>query len=164
MIIEITVRNCFAFEDEVIFSLKADMRNKKNGANVHKESNFNVLKTAGIYGPNNSGKTCLIKCIRAIKYALLNQKIDLMPNLFSNDPICQLSIKFLSFGKEYFYCFKYDSKKEEYPYEYSQKFKKINTIMKRRFVFLNAILKILSTTVQILMLKRSFNMYHKQIC
>ena len=124
MIIEITARNCFAFEDEVIFSLKADMRNKKNGANVHQESNFNVLKTAGIYGPNNSGKTCLIKCIRAIKYALLNQKIDLMPNLFSNDPICQLSIKFLSLGKEYFYSFKYDSKKEEYPYEYFSEIKK----------------------------------------
>ncbi len=124
MIIEITARNCFAFEDEVIFSLKADMRNKKNGANVHQENNFNVLKTAGIYGPNNSGKTCLIKCIRAIKYALLNQKIDLMPNLFSNDPICQLSIKFLSLGKEYFYSFKYDSKKEEYPYEYFSEIQK----------------------------------------
>jgi len=124
MIIEITARNCFAFEDEVIFSLKADMRNKKNGANVHQENNFNVLKTASIYGPNNSGKTCLIKCIRAIKYALLNQKIDLMPNLFSHDPICQLSIKFLSHAKEYVYCFKYDSKKEEYPYEYFSEIQK----------------------------------------
>ena len=34
--------------------MKADMRNKKFGANVHKENNFNVLKTVGIYGPNNA--------------------------------------------------------------------------------------------------------------
>ena len=38
------------------FPMKADMRNKKFGANVHKENNFNVLKTVGIYGPNNAGK------------------------------------------------------------------------------------------------------------
>ena len=65
MIIEVRAKNCYAFEDDIIFSMKADMRNKKFGANVHKENNFNVLKTIGIYGPNNAGKTCLIKCIRA---------------------------------------------------------------------------------------------------
>lgn len=36
--------NCYAFEDAITFSMKADMRNKKFGANVHKENNFNVLK------------------------------------------------------------------------------------------------------------------------
>lgn len=67
MIIEIRAKNCYAFEDDITFSMKADMRNKKFGANVHQENNFNVLKTVGIYGPNNAGKTCLIKCIRAIR-------------------------------------------------------------------------------------------------
>ena len=67
MIIEVRAKNCYAFEDDITFSMKADMRNKKFGANVHKENNFNVLKTVGIYGPNNAGKTCLIKCIRAIR-------------------------------------------------------------------------------------------------
>ena len=61
MIIEVRAKNCYAFEDKITFSMKADMRNKKFGANVHKENNFNVLKTVGIYGPNNAGKTCLIK-------------------------------------------------------------------------------------------------------
>ena len=67
MIIEVRAKNCYAFEDDITFSMKADMRNKKFGANVHKENNFNVLKTVGIYGPNNASKTCLIKCIRAIR-------------------------------------------------------------------------------------------------
>ena len=70
MIIEVRAKNCYAFEDDITFSMKADMRNKKFGANVHKENNFNVLKTVGIYGPNNAGKTCLIKCIRAIRNVL----------------------------------------------------------------------------------------------
>lgn len=55
MIVEVRAKNCYAFENAITFSMKADMRNKKFGANVHKENNFNVLKTVGIYGPNNAG-------------------------------------------------------------------------------------------------------------
>ena len=29
MIIEVRAKNCYAFEDDIIFSMKADMRNKK---------------------------------------------------------------------------------------------------------------------------------------
>ena len=49
MIVEVRAKNCYAFENAITFSMKADMRNKKFGANVHKESNFNVLKTVGKY-------------------------------------------------------------------------------------------------------------------
>ena len=124
MIIELSVKNCYAFEDTIIFSMKADMRNKKFGANVHKENNFNILKTAGIYGPNNSGKTCLIKCIRAIKEVLLNRKSDLMPNIFTNNNICELGVVFMALGRKFSYKFKYDAVKEEYIYEsFSEVFK-----------------------------------------
>ncbi len=124
MIIELNVKNCYAFEDTIIFSMKADMRNKKFGANVHKENNFNILKTAGIYGPNNSGKTCLIKCIRAIKEVLLNRKSDLMPNIFTNNNTCELGVVFMASGRKFSYKFKYDAVKEEYIYEsFSEVFK-----------------------------------------
>ena len=124
MIIELSVKNCYAFEDTIIFSMKADMRNKKFGANVHKENNFNILKTAGIYGPNNSGKTCLIKCIRAIKEVLLNRKSDLMPNIFTNNNVCELGVVFMASGRKFSYKFKYDAVKEEYIYEsFSEVFK-----------------------------------------
>ena len=124
MIIELSVKNCYAFEDTIIFSMKADMRNKKFGANVHKENNFSILKTAGIYGPNNSGKTCLIKCIRAIKEVLLNRKSDLMPNIFTNNNVCELGVIFMVSGRKFSYKFKYDAVKEEYIYEsFSEVFK-----------------------------------------
>ena len=117
MIIEVRAKNCYAFEDEIAFSMNADMRNKKFGTNVHTENNFNVLKTAGIYGPNNAGKTCLIKCIRAIKRVLLNKKNGLMSNIFTESDICELGVTFMMFGRKFSYDFKYDTEKEEYIYE-----------------------------------------------
>ena len=117
MIIEVRVKNCYAFEDEIAFSMKADMRNKKFGTNVHTENSFNVLKTAGIYGPNNAGKTCLIKCIRAIKRVLLNKKNGLLSNIFTESDVCELGITFMMSGRKFSYDFKYDTGKEEYIYE-----------------------------------------------
>ena len=117
MIIEIRVKNCFAFDKQVIFSMKADMRNKKFASNVHRENNFNILKTAGIYGPNNAGKTCLIKCIKTIRQVLLNKKPGLMPNIFTDSDICELGVTFLAFGRKFSYDFKYDTAKKEFIYE-----------------------------------------------
>ncbi len=118
MIIEIRVKNCFAFDDKISFSMKADMRNKKFASNVHTEENFNILKTAGIYGPNNVGKTCLVKCIRVIKQILLNKKNELMPNFFSGNSVSELGVTFLSGGRKFSYDFKYDTKEKDFLYEY----------------------------------------------
>ena len=124
MIIEVRAKNCYVFENEITLSLKADMRNKKFGTNVYKENNFHVLKTVGIYGPNNAGKTCLIKCIRAIREVLLNQKNGLMANIFTESDICELGVTFLESGRKFSYDFKYDTVKEEYIYEsFSEIFK-----------------------------------------
>lgn len=117
MLIELRAKNCFLFSDEIRFSTKADMRNKKFSSNVHTENNFNILKTVGIYGPNNAGKTCLVKCIRSAKNILLNQKPRIMPNIFQESTICQLGITFLEEGREFSYDFWYDDKNAEFPYE-----------------------------------------------
>lgn len=117
MIVDLNIKNCYIFEKEVTFSMKADMRNKKFGFNVYKKNNLNILKTAGIYGTNNSGKTCLIKCIRAIKNVLLNENNILEKNFFSSSNICELGIIFLYEGKKYSFEFKYDTKVRKYIYE-----------------------------------------------
>lgn len=117
MIIELRAKNCFSFEDPIVFSMKADMRNKKFASNVHRENNFNILKTAGIYGPNNAGKTCLVKCFNAIKKIILNKKPNLMPNLFTKNSICELGITFLAEGREFSYDLHYDAQNEEFLYE-----------------------------------------------
>lgn len=117
MIVDLNIKNCYIFEKKVNFSMKADMRNKKFGFNVYKKNNFNILKTAGIYGTNNSGKTCLITCIRAIKNILLNENNILEKNLFSSSNICELGIIFLYEGKKYSFEFKYDTEIRKYIYE-----------------------------------------------
>ncbi len=117
MIIEIRAKNCYAFDEQIALSMKADMRSKKFASNVHKENYFNVLKTAGIYGPNNAGKTCLIKCIKAIKSILQNKENILMANIFTKNDVCELGITFLSDGRKFAYDFKYDTVKKEYIYE-----------------------------------------------
>lgn len=117
MLIEIRAKNCYSFNEPINISMKADMRNRKLACNVHQENNFSILKTAGIYGPNNVGKTCLVKCIKALKYILLNKKNLLLPNIFTDNPVCEMGVTFLSEGKKYSYNFKYNTEKNEYIYE-----------------------------------------------
>ena len=124
MIIEVRAENCYAFRDEITFSMKADMRIKKFSSNVHKENKFNILKTVGIYGPNNAGKTCLIKCIRAIRGILLGEENELMPNIFTGNSVCELGMTFMSTGRKFAYDFKYDIQNKEYIYEKFSEIKK----------------------------------------
>lgn len=124
MIIEVRAGNCYAFRDEITFSMKADMRSKKFSSNVHKENKFNILKTVGIYGPNNAGKTCLIKCIRAIRGILLDEENELMPNIFTGNSVCELGMTFMSTGRKFAYDFKYDVQNKEYIYEKFSEIKK----------------------------------------
>ena len=124
MITEIRAQNCHAFKDEIVFSLKADMRNKRLADNVAGIGNFNVLKTAGIYGANNAGKTNLIKCIFAIWSVLVNKGFAANRNMFSNDPVVSLGITFLFEGREFSYDFKYDTNKSEYVFEEFQEITK----------------------------------------
>lgn len=44
MIIEIRAKNCFAFDEQITFSMKADMRNKKFASNVHKKTTLMFLR------------------------------------------------------------------------------------------------------------------------
>ena len=117
MITQVSAKNCFIFAEEMIFSLVADMRTKRLSSNVYTEQNVNVLKTAGIYGPNNVGKTCLLRCIKSIRNTLLNENPELSANFFTDNDLCELGISFLEDGKEYSYQIKYDASKREYLYE-----------------------------------------------
>ena len=118
MIIEVRAKNCFAFEKEICISLNADMRSKKLQCNVFESNNkYNILKTAIIYGPNNVGKTCLIKCIRAIKSILLNNGNKIQKNIFSKETISTFGITFVNNNRVFSYDIRYDTNKEEFIYE-----------------------------------------------
>ena len=113
MLISVKINNCFAFNEEVEFSLKADLRTKKFPFNYYTNGNVNVLKSAVIYGPNNTGKTNFIKCIREIKNTLLNKKSYLMANIFKNNDVSSIELKLLDKSETYSYSYKYNWLKRE---------------------------------------------------
>ena len=118
MITSLKFNNCFAFNNKVEMNLKADMRTKKFLSNITNiNDNLNILKSSVIYGPNNTGKTTFINCIKAIKSALLNKGIYLESNIFTDDDICEAIISFMYEKREYLYEFKLDAKKNIYVYE-----------------------------------------------
>ena len=117
MIIEVRASNTFIFGEPFSFSLKADMRNKRFATNVFQQANINILKAGCVYGANNSGKTCLIKCVSAIRDILNNDTANIKPNMFSGNPVCELGITFLYDGKEYAYDFKYDTDGDKFTFE-----------------------------------------------
>ncbi len=117
MLISVKINNCFAFNEEVEFSLNADLRTKKFPFNYYTGDNVNILKSAVIYGPNNTGKTNFINCIRTIQATLLNEKNQLVKNLFNDNDVCSIEIKILHQNDIYIYSYKYDWVKDEYLYE-----------------------------------------------
>ena len=117
MFIELRIKNCFSFSEQVVFSMKADMRSKRFATNLINVNQQNFLKVAGIYGPNNAGKTCLIKCIHSLKNILLGQNPQLMSNLFTQNPVCELGITFTQDSHFYSYDIKYDTNENIFIYE-----------------------------------------------
>lgn len=118
MITSLKFNNCFAFNNSIEMNLRADMRTKKFVSNIiNINEKLNVLKSAVIYGPNNTGKTTFINSIKAIKGTLENKDIRLMANIFTESPICDAGISFVYEGKEYSYEFKFDCREHLYLYE-----------------------------------------------
>lgn len=103
MLISIRVNNCYIYDQEIEFSMRADMRQKRFGSNVIKNKGTNVVKSALILGPNNSGKTNFVRCLAGIKGILLNQGIGLTKNLFLNDEVSEFGIVFIEDDKEYLF-------------------------------------------------------------
>lgn len=117
MITKIKINNCFTFNKPVELNLKADMRTKRFSCNVYSINDINIIKSAIIYGPNNTGKTALISSVEAIKETLLNENIHLKSNIFNKSNICELGISFIYKDKNYFYEFKYNDLTHEFIYE-----------------------------------------------
>ncbi|MCD8308083.1 MAG: ATP-binding protein [Clostridia bacterium] len=111
MIISISINNYAIFAGKEDFSLIADARNKSFPCNVFFGNGFNVVKTAGLFGGNNSGKTCFVRAVRCIRDVLLGKVdgADITPYCFGDSKICSLGVSFLYDGKAYRYEFKYDA-------------------------------------------------------
>ena len=114
MLLSLRVNNYAIFNNEVEFSMYANMQFKRFSNNVVSENGVNALKTAVIIGPNNTGKTNIINCLAALQQLMLNRGIFLNKNLFSKNDVVELRTTFLQDGKECLFEIKYDVRKKEY--------------------------------------------------
>ena len=117
MLVSLKFNNAFIFSKETNFSMKADMRNKRLASNVMELPVDNVLKSACVYGSNNSGKTCLVRVIRALWSVILSQPGNISPNLFANNPVVSISCVFIQDEKEWEYSFSLNTASMEFLYE-----------------------------------------------
>lgn len=112
MLLNFIINNFKVFSSEVNLSLEADLRTKKLISNVITNPQGNALKSVAIYGPNNTGKTCVIDAMGAYKSVLLNRHLHLSNNdinLFSDSKVIKLGAEFLFNGSRYEYIFCFDN-------------------------------------------------------
>lgn len=118
MLISLKLNNCFIYNNEVEFSMRANMHHKRFKSNLTSFGQIHVLKTAMLIGPNNAGKTNFIRCLAAIRDMMLNRSgIRMNSNLFSDNPIAEFEVVFLSGKTEYLFEVKYNAQTNEYVYE-----------------------------------------------
>lgn len=117
MLISVRLNNCFIYNDEVCFSMRADMRQKRFSSNVIAGNGINVVKSALILGPNNAGKTNFVRSMSGIKHILLNQGLELEKNLFSENDITEFSVNFTDGDTEYSFETRIRLQQSEFLYE-----------------------------------------------
>ena len=117
MLLNLKLNNYTIYNQEVEFSMMANMHYSRFPSNVVSVNGIHALKTAVLLGPNNTGKTNFVRAIAMMKAIMLNQSPSIIPNIFSRSAIVEASISFLESGKEYVLDIKYDSEHGEYVYE-----------------------------------------------
>ena len=101
MLLYLKLNNYTIYNQEVEFSMMANMHYSRFPSNVASVDGVHVLKTAVLLGPNNTGKTNFVRAIAMMKAIMLNQSPSIVPNIFSGSAIVEASISFLESGKEY---------------------------------------------------------------
>lgn len=117
MLLSLRINNFMIYNQEVEFSMMANMHYSRFPTNVVSVHGVHVLKTAVLLGPNNTGKTNFVRAIAMVKSVMLNQSAGIVPNLFSGNDIVEISISFLENGGEYIFEFGYDTAHRGYIYE-----------------------------------------------
>jgi AAA15 family ATPase/GTPase len=122
MVLEIRLTNFFSLRDEAVLDLQAanlqTRKAKELEGNTFVCGGERMLKTVAIYGANASGKSSVIKAIRACVRMILeshnyneNTVFDFQPFKFG-DPDCpsRFQVRFLTGGIEYEYAFSMTTK------------------------------------------------------
>src|SRR5574344_704115 len=111
MICCFSFKNFMSYKEKVEVSFCADERIKRflsNSADVEGNKK-KILKTVGIYGPNNTGKTCLIEAFNVLSLLMKNHAVNNVYNYFSNSQITDFEVIYNVNKTTYKYDLSYDS-------------------------------------------------------
>jgi len=137
MFLEFRIQNFEVFNKSIELSFEADFRTKKFLANSFLCSQGNALKSMVVYGPNNTGKTCLIEAIAAYRDVLLNRRFHYDSNIFEDSSIVELGADFLHDDVRYRYNFSFDTEKEIFVKEMFSKIEVDSYGNKKEIIFFN---------------------------
>lgn len=115
MLLRYSIANFMTFDEPVEVDFEADQRIGRLKTNLLDFGERKYLKTVGFFGPNNSGKTALLKALDALRKIMLGQTIDLDPTLLLNhnrlkkgDSVIRFEVSFSRGERRYDYAFGYD--------------------------------------------------------
>ena len=115
MLLRYSIANFMTFDEPVEVDFEADQRIGRLKTNLLDFGERKYLKTIGFFGPNNSGKTALLKALDALRKIMLGQTIDLDPCLLLNhnrlkrgDSVIRFEVSFSRGERRYDYAFGYD--------------------------------------------------------
>ena len=122
MILNFSIENFRSIKERQTLSLEATTDAELESCNVHEEAGIRVLRSVVIYGPNASGKSCLLNAMAAMRHFVLSsaregQLLDKIPVeaflLHEETEKAPTSVEwdFLWQGKRYRYGFSADASK-----------------------------------------------------
>lgn len=131
MILNIQLKNFRSYKDEVIYTLEANSSKAKE-FNYYESSDFKVLKTSLMYGPNASGKSNIVRAFFELRNLII-KKPTIDDSLLIYDPFkfdvksienpVEITVEFLIDNVKYKYVTKIEHKNilEEYLCYYPNK-------------------------------------------
>lgn len=118
MICKFSVENFKAFAKKVELDFFANGNIKRLDYNYVNAGEKNILKTAGFYGPNNTGKTCILLSLISLRTLMLNEIHDSFENSFAGiGDVTTFDVEYYINGRYYNYSVSYNSKTKKYEKE-----------------------------------------------
>lgn len=115
MICRFSVENFKAFANKTELDFFANGNIKRLGYNCVSFGEKNILKTVGFYGPNNTGKTCILLSLINLRALMLNEPHEKFSNVFANKgDITSFSVEYFINSRFYIYSVDYNNATREY--------------------------------------------------
>ncbi len=118
MICRFSVENFKAFANKTELVFFANGNIKRLDYNFVNAGDKNILKTAGFYGPNNTGKTCILLSLINLRALMLNEPHDSFSNSFAGiGDVTSFEVEYFVNGRFYVYSVSYNNKTKRYEKE-----------------------------------------------